>query len=395
MADITKIKDVEVVQATTPSNPTWKLAEAATSTDTSLVVNYEPLDSAWASITKDFFIWIQRSDWYVETCLVTNVSTVTLTVVRWINLWWLNTETWDSDLAVAHEANEEVIFNLPAQLYQQFLSCFLWTIWTWWESFQVWNEANNDIKIVAKNWDANSPFLMYDASENQWVFSNDGLSTTDVWWWTWTITAWDWIDIAAWVVSTDLKANWWLEIDTTELAVTAWDWITVWAWWVAVDLDTDAWLEIDTAKLQVKLDWTTLERSASWLKATSATTAQPWAIEVATDAEVVTGTDTERAVTPAWARKSTWSMIQAPTVAAIDTSTQVTVDSILVIKASSLWSVNILSDAADPPTVNRWTASTTWTSSMTITVPIRKDEYYKVVTWSWWVASWYLYPLWT
>jgi hypothetical protein len=56
MADITLIKDVQVVQPTTNTNPTWRLAEAATSTDTSIVVNFEPKDEDGASITKDFYI---------------------------------------------------------------------------------------------------------------------------------------------------------------------------------------------------------------------------------------------------------------------------------------------------------------------------------------------------
>jgi len=81
-------------------------------------------------------------------------------------------------------------------------------------------EADTDIYLYAQNADTNKPFIMYDASANQWVFSNDGsASTTDVGGGTGTITAGDGIDITAGKVDLDLKANSGLEISSTELAI--------------------------------------------------------------------------------------------------------------------------------------------------------------------------------
>jgi len=89
------------------------------------------------------------------------------------------------------------------------------------ENFKLGNEANNDITFYAWNGDTNEPYIRYDAGNNKWIFSNNGVSSTDVGGGTGTVTAGDGIDIAAGVVSTDLKANSGLEIDTTELAVKA------------------------------------------------------------------------------------------------------------------------------------------------------------------------------
>lgn len=45
-------------------------------------------------------------------------------------------------------------------------------------NFRVGNETNNDITFYAQNGDANKPFFRYDASENAWVFSNNGVDTS-------------------------------------------------------------------------------------------------------------------------------------------------------------------------------------------------------------------------
>lgn len=46
--------------------------------------------------------------------------------------------------------------------------------------FKVGDETDSDIYYYAKNADANAPFLMYDASENKWMFSNDGSATAAI-----------------------------------------------------------------------------------------------------------------------------------------------------------------------------------------------------------------------
>lgn len=263
MSAITKIKTLELVQPTTPANPIWKLAKQVTDTATELIMNFEPLDKDWAAITQDFLIWVQTSTWYTETMLVTTVSWTTLTVVRWIDLGWLDF-AWDAALAVEHSAWEVSVFNIPATTLQMIFSALKWEISTAWEVFKIWNEADNDILIKASNWDANSPFFKYIAADSKWVFSNDWVAE---------------LDLATWGVST------------------AWDWIDITASTISIDLDTDAGLEFDSWKLQIKLNWTKLVRDSSWLTVNEAefdTNAMDqadetdfWVSKKATDGDVI------------------------------------------------------------------------------------------------------------
>lgn len=91
-------------------------------------------------------------------------------------------------------------------------------------SFLIGDNTDSDMKLEVDNGDANNPFLMYDASENTWVQSVDGTSTT-------TIgagdanSAGDGIDLVAGVISTDLDANGGLEINSTELAISNDDYV--------------------------------------------------------------------------------------------------------------------------------------------------------------------------
>lgn len=49
---------------------------------------------------------------------------------------------------------------------------------TYVETFFIGKNADNDIKLEADNGDTNNPFIKYDASSNEWQFSNDGTTTT-------------------------------------------------------------------------------------------------------------------------------------------------------------------------------------------------------------------------
>ena len=49
---------------------------------------------------------------------------------------------------------------------------------TYVETFFIGKNADSDIKLEADNGDASNPFIMYDASANEWVVSHDGSTTT-------------------------------------------------------------------------------------------------------------------------------------------------------------------------------------------------------------------------
>ena len=67
--------------------------------------------------------------------------------------------------------------------------------------------ASTDKKLVADNGDTDKPFMAYDESENVWVYSNDGISTSTVSSGATTNTGGDGIDITASEVSVDLATS--------------------------------------------------------------------------------------------------------------------------------------------------------------------------------------------
>lgn len=78
-------------------------------------------------------------------------------------------------------------------------------------NFRIGDETNSDITVYAQNADGNKPFVRYDASEDKWIFSNDGVSSTDMGGGTGSITGGDGITITAGVVAVDTT-------DTTKFA---------------------------------------------------------------------------------------------------------------------------------------------------------------------------------
>ncbi len=68
------------------------------------------------------------------------------------------------------------------------------------KDFRLGDETDSDITFYAQNADTNKPFIRYDKVNDKWVFSNDGISTTDVGGGTGSITAGDGIDITAGIV---------------------------------------------------------------------------------------------------------------------------------------------------------------------------------------------------
>jgi len=118
---------------------------------------------------------------------------------------------------------------------------------------RIGDETASDIYIYAQNDQANKPFLKYDEANSKWVFSNDGTSSTDVGGGTGTITAGDGIDIAAGVVSVDLKADSGLVIDTTELKLDIRGnyGLLADANGLYIDLKTNGGLEFDTGQLGI------------------------------------------------------------------------------------------------------------------------------------------------
>lgn len=86
------------------------------------------------------------------------------------------------------------------------------------EDFRVGNDADSDIKIYAANGDTNEPWYGYNAAGSKWVFSNDGVSSTDFGTGA-GVSGGDGIDVTASVISTDLATNPGLEISSSKIRV--------------------------------------------------------------------------------------------------------------------------------------------------------------------------------
>ena len=119
MANISEVQDYLIVQPTTPTNPTWKLAQKINSTQTTITVNFEPKENG-ATITKSFLLGIETNG-YVETMLCTNVSGTTLTVVRGIALAGLDFAGDAATYGATHAAGQKVFTNISAPLLNMVL----------------------------------------------------------------------------------------------------------------------------------------------------------------------------------------------------------------------------------------------------------------------------------
>jgi len=215
MADITKVGDFVYFQLGTPSTPQYKLEKKIGTTDTTILLNAEPLDETGASITDEFFIATTNSDGVTEVMKVTNVSTTTLTVVRGIARGGLDFSGDSSNTAV-HQAGQEVFQVFHAGLFNMALSAIKGTIATGGAALKIGTESDVDTYIYAENGDANPPYIKYVSSSNGWVYADDGSSENPLGG-AGALTAGDGIDITAGVITVDLAANPGLEFSSGDL----------------------------------------------------------------------------------------------------------------------------------------------------------------------------------
>lgn len=153
------------------------LRAGITSTQTTIVLNAAP-----GSLT-------QFPQWLVIEPLSSNYEIVyvpaddgseTLTnVVRGINP---NSDTDVADPAFqkAHPANVDVILAPMHRHWNEVVDVMDGTDGTGASIFRIGLDTDVDITIYANNGDATPPFFRYDASDNKWLISNDGVSTYDI-----------------------------------------------------------------------------------------------------------------------------------------------------------------------------------------------------------------------
>ena len=226
MASPTVYSAKTVVKLGDPDDPIVRVAQQVSSTGTTIVVT-DPgiVDKDGTKLTPNVWLSIRYGSGeyknYVEIVKVTAIATdkKTLTVVRGIDPSGDDFDTGTASLAKIIPQDSIVEMAFIPQYMEQINNVITGSIATGGTALKLGDETDSDIYIYAYNADTNKPFIEYDKTNNKWIFSNDGVSSTDVGGGTGTITAGDGIDIAAGVVSTDLATNGGLEISSTELKV--------------------------------------------------------------------------------------------------------------------------------------------------------------------------------
>lgn len=184
MADITKMpNDLIYFQWGRPDNENPRLASPISASATTIVVTNAALDEDSAVITGNFIMGIKDGNGYTENVYVPSASStdgLTFTsCIRGIDLAGLDYTTQNtSGNAVAHESGDPVKCIDSGVNFQMMISTLQGDVGTGGENWQIGNGADNDITVYAFNGDANKPFWFYDASNNGWYFSNDGVSST-------------------------------------------------------------------------------------------------------------------------------------------------------------------------------------------------------------------------
>lgn len=185
MADATMFPaSLKVFQWSTDDNPNPRLSQPITSTDTTLYFTAPPYDANGTTIIRgNTIIGIKRSDGYVESVWCPNNSIAAdglsaTGVVRGVRLAGIDYTTAGTALAVDHDQDSSVFCNVSPVEFNMAFNALNGTIASGGNNWKIGDGTDSDITVYAYNADANKPFWRYDAATNQWIFSNDGSSST-------------------------------------------------------------------------------------------------------------------------------------------------------------------------------------------------------------------------
>lgn len=184
MADATMFPgDINIFQYGTPSYPNPRLAAPIVAADTTITVTSPPRDKNGTIVTGKFLSSIENAAGYVETIWVpaNAVSADGLTwtgVTRGVRLAGLDYTTAGTSLAADFEQDSPVSCNISAILFQMVFSAINGTIASGGTSWKIGDGTDSDITVQAYNADGNKPYFRYDKTTNEWVYSNDGVSST-------------------------------------------------------------------------------------------------------------------------------------------------------------------------------------------------------------------------
>jgi len=183
LANATQYPTLKTFQWSRPDAENPRLASPISSTDTTLTFTNPPLDETDAVVSVDFLMGIKNDQGYTETVYVPagalSVDGLTATgVTRGIDLTGLDFDTGNPALAVDFDQDSPVYGNVSGVIHQMMISALQGTIASGGTQWQIGDETDVDITVFAANGDANLPYWRYDSAGNQWIFSNDGVSST-------------------------------------------------------------------------------------------------------------------------------------------------------------------------------------------------------------------------
>lgn len=179
----TKLPTLKEFQWSRPSAPNPRLDSPISATDTTITVTSPSYDYDGSTlITGGFVMGIKKSNGYVEHVYVPSGASsdgMTFTgCVRGVRLAGLDYTTGDTALAVGHDQDSVVFCNVAAVKWLLMLNTMQGSIATGANNLRIGDLTDSNVTIYAQNADANKPFVRYDAASNQWVYSNDGTSST-------------------------------------------------------------------------------------------------------------------------------------------------------------------------------------------------------------------------
>lgn len=175
--------NIEIFQWQTKANPNPRLANPVSDTDTTLNFTAPPLDVNGNIQTGDFLGAMKNSDGYVETFYVPpgemSVDGLTATnVVRGVRLAGLDYTTSGVDLAADFEGDSPVYCNISAILFQMMIAAMTGQIGSGGTEWKIGDGTDSTIRVEAFTNAADKPYFEYDSVTDQWLYSNDGISST-------------------------------------------------------------------------------------------------------------------------------------------------------------------------------------------------------------------------
>jgi len=177
------------------------LASAISTTDTSITLSEAPTETAG-------YLVLEPRTTNSEIIKYTGVTGTTVTgVVRGLAKSGYDDATVVTANCKSHAAGVEVSMTDTHYFFAKLQEIFSGQKGTGYENYYIGNSADNDISFYADNGDVARPFWRYDASENAWVVSNDGVTSYVISNGGSGVTAGDGIDITGGAVAVDVALS--------------------------------------------------------------------------------------------------------------------------------------------------------------------------------------------